>query len=213
MSLSEAYATLEVVEWASERVVRGAYKARARDTHPDTGGAEEQFKRVEAAFATIEAAGFPSKPGAPAGAGAPESDHPETPQAKNPPTISSPRVGRGLLAWERLMPVPIERAPDALGRIALGVTGTQSPNHRRLFGGVSMEIVSVDDLHRSVLIKAREGLGDKTYNLAAQFTQHEDATLATFRLTWRPSGIMNGGKTGATRVAAAIDAAILDLAG
>lgn len=63
-ALSDAYAMLEVVEGASEGVVRLAFKARALQAHPDKGGSTAEFQRVEAAMALIESAGFPPRPGA-----------------------------------------------------------------------------------------------------------------------------------------------------
>ncbi len=56
-----AYDLLEVAPGADESVVRAAFKARAKQVHPDLGGNRRDFQAVEAAFAMIEAAGFPTR--------------------------------------------------------------------------------------------------------------------------------------------------------
>lgn len=60
-SLADAYTALEVIDGASEDVVRFAFKAKALTAHPDKGGSEPAFKAIEAALAMIEAAGFPGR--------------------------------------------------------------------------------------------------------------------------------------------------------
>lgn len=64
-TIAEAYAALEVIEGASEDVVRYAFKAKARTAHPDRGGSEAAFKAIEAAFSMIERNGFPRSKGRP----------------------------------------------------------------------------------------------------------------------------------------------------
>ena len=44
------YEVLGVSSDASAKVIKAAYRSRSRDTHPDTGGDEEQFHKVKEAF-------------------------------------------------------------------------------------------------------------------------------------------------------------------
>jgi hypothetical protein len=54
-SLAEARQILEVTQDASVSVLRGAFHAVARRTHPDKGGAAESFRQVQSAYATLRA--------------------------------------------------------------------------------------------------------------------------------------------------------------
>ena len=47
------YDILRISREASEADIRGAYRRRALQTHPDKGGDEEEFKRVGAAYAVL----------------------------------------------------------------------------------------------------------------------------------------------------------------
>ncbi|MFB6117313.1 J domain-containing protein [Halosegnis sp.] len=49
-SRREAYETLGLDPGAEEAAVRRAYREQVKETHPDRGGDEEQFKRVTAAY-------------------------------------------------------------------------------------------------------------------------------------------------------------------
>jgi hypothetical protein len=51
---AEPYATLGVLPDAPDVVISAAYKALARERHPDAGGSTEAFQRLEAARAAIE---------------------------------------------------------------------------------------------------------------------------------------------------------------
>lgn len=50
ISRTEAYAALGLDPDAGEEAVRRAYRERVKETHPDRGGDEEQFKQVTAAY-------------------------------------------------------------------------------------------------------------------------------------------------------------------
>jgi DnaJ-domain-containing protein 1 len=47
---AEAYDILGVDASADQSAVRSAYRERVKETHPDRGGSEEEFKRVTAAY-------------------------------------------------------------------------------------------------------------------------------------------------------------------
>jgi DnaJ-domain-containing protein 1 len=46
----EAYGILDLDPSADQSAVRNAYRERVKETHPDRGGSEEEFKRVTAAY-------------------------------------------------------------------------------------------------------------------------------------------------------------------
>lgn len=48
----EAFAELGLEPGADEDAAKRAYRDRAKDVHPDTGGDEDEFKRVQEAYAT-----------------------------------------------------------------------------------------------------------------------------------------------------------------
>jgi hypothetical protein len=50
--VTEAFAELGLEPGADEATVRSAYRDRAKEVHPDTGGDEDEFKRVQEAYAT-----------------------------------------------------------------------------------------------------------------------------------------------------------------
>jgi hypothetical protein len=50
--VSEAFAELGLDPGADEDAVRRAYRDRAKEVHPDAGGDEAEFKRVQEAYAT-----------------------------------------------------------------------------------------------------------------------------------------------------------------
>lgn len=52
-TLAEAYDTLGVDRDADFSEVQSTYREKVKETHPDSGGDEEQFKRVTAAYDTI----------------------------------------------------------------------------------------------------------------------------------------------------------------
>lgn len=52
-TLSEAYDALDVSADAEMEAVRTAYREKAKEVHPDSGGDEEEFKRVTAAYDRI----------------------------------------------------------------------------------------------------------------------------------------------------------------
>jgi DnaJ-domain-containing protein 1 len=52
-TLAEAYDTLEVDRDADFSEVQSSYRELVKETHPDSGGDEERFKRVTAAYDTI----------------------------------------------------------------------------------------------------------------------------------------------------------------
>ena len=49
----EAYDTLGLDPDASQDAIRSAYRERVKETHPDSGGDEETFKRVTEAYETL----------------------------------------------------------------------------------------------------------------------------------------------------------------
>nr|WP_158205492.1 J domain-containing protein [Halomarina oriensis] len=49
-STAEAYSILDLDPSADQSAVRSAYRERVKETHPDRGGNEEEFKRVTAAY-------------------------------------------------------------------------------------------------------------------------------------------------------------------
>lgn len=49
----DPYRVLGLHSGASMRVVKAAYRARAQETHPDTRGDEEEFKKVQKAYERI----------------------------------------------------------------------------------------------------------------------------------------------------------------
>lgn len=51
--LAQDYELLGVSPSCSDRILRAAYKARAQEVHPDTGGSDEAFKRVDEAMDRI----------------------------------------------------------------------------------------------------------------------------------------------------------------
>lgn len=53
MSKTEAYRTLGVDPEADEGRVKAAYRQRVKEVHPDSGGDEEEFKRVTQAYETL----------------------------------------------------------------------------------------------------------------------------------------------------------------
>jgi curved DNA-binding protein CbpA len=53
MPASEAYDALGVSPDASQEAVRDAYRDRVKEVHPDSGGDEEAFKRVNRAYETL----------------------------------------------------------------------------------------------------------------------------------------------------------------
>jgi hypothetical protein len=50
--VAEAFAALGLEPGADEDAVRRAYRDRAKEVHPDAGGDEDEFKRVQEAYAT-----------------------------------------------------------------------------------------------------------------------------------------------------------------
>lgn len=48
----KAFAELGLEPGADEKMVRSAYRDRAKEVHPDTGGNKDEFKRVQEAYAT-----------------------------------------------------------------------------------------------------------------------------------------------------------------
>lgn len=52
-TLAEAYDTLGLSPDAEMDAVRSAYREKVKDTHPDSGGDEEEFKQVTAAYDAI----------------------------------------------------------------------------------------------------------------------------------------------------------------
>lgn len=52
-TLSEAYDALDLSTDAEMERVRSAYREKVKETHPDSGGDEEEFKRVTAAYDRI----------------------------------------------------------------------------------------------------------------------------------------------------------------
>ncbi|ESP88884.1 J domain-containing protein, partial [Candidatus Halobonum tyrrellensis] len=57
MSRPEAYSELDLSPEASGEEVKRAYRERVKETHPDSGGDEEEFKRVTSAYETLTEAG------------------------------------------------------------------------------------------------------------------------------------------------------------
>lgn len=54
MPPGDARRTLGVDADASESAVKAAYRDRVKETHPDSGGDEEEFKRVNRAYETLK---------------------------------------------------------------------------------------------------------------------------------------------------------------
>lgn len=52
--VTEAFAELGLDPGADEATVRRAYRDRAKEVHPDAGGDEDAFKRVQEAYATAQ---------------------------------------------------------------------------------------------------------------------------------------------------------------
>ncbi|MFB6176346.1 MAG: J domain-containing protein [Halobaculum sp.] len=53
MPASEAYDTLGVERGASQESIKSAYREKVKEVHPDSGGDEETFKRVNRAYETL----------------------------------------------------------------------------------------------------------------------------------------------------------------
>lgn len=51
--LSKAYAVLGVSVDATDREIRSAYRERVKEVHPDHGGDEEEFQRVQDAYTAV----------------------------------------------------------------------------------------------------------------------------------------------------------------
>lgn len=51
---AEAYRELDLPPDASQADVKHAYRERVKETHPDSGGDEEEFKRVNRAYDTLK---------------------------------------------------------------------------------------------------------------------------------------------------------------
>ena len=47
------FEVLDVDEDADEATIERAYRDRVKETHPDSGGDEEEFKRVNRAYETL----------------------------------------------------------------------------------------------------------------------------------------------------------------
>ncbi|WP_435127706.1 J domain-containing protein [Halobaculum sp. D14] len=54
LSEAAAYRELGLTPGASEEDVKSAYRDRVKETHPDSGGDEESFKRVTRAYETLQ---------------------------------------------------------------------------------------------------------------------------------------------------------------
>lgn len=53
MPLSEAYDALDVERGASQESIKSAYREKVKEVHPDSGGDEEAFKRVNRAYEAL----------------------------------------------------------------------------------------------------------------------------------------------------------------
>ncbi|ERG93761.1 J domain-containing protein [Haloquadratum walsbyi] len=49
----EVYEILEIEPGVSQEDIKAAYRERARETHPDTGGSKEEFLEVQEAYDTL----------------------------------------------------------------------------------------------------------------------------------------------------------------
>ncbi|MFC6787803.1 J domain-containing protein [Halobaculum halobium] len=54
MPPGDARRTLGVDADASQSEVKAAYRDRVKETHPDSGGDEDEFKRVNRAYETLK---------------------------------------------------------------------------------------------------------------------------------------------------------------
>lgn len=54
---TDPYSILGIQELSSAAEIKSAYRQRARDTHPDHGGNEDDFKRVSVAYAELQQRG------------------------------------------------------------------------------------------------------------------------------------------------------------
>lgn len=53
MPASEAYDALDIERGASQDSIKSAYREKVKEVHPDSGGDEEAFKRVNRAYETL----------------------------------------------------------------------------------------------------------------------------------------------------------------
>ncbi|AFO58451.1 MULTISPECIES: J domain-containing protein [unclassified Natrinema] len=51
--MQSPYEILGVTKDASSNEIREAYRNRVKETHPDTGGSEDEFKQVNVAYRAI----------------------------------------------------------------------------------------------------------------------------------------------------------------
>lgn len=54
MPASEAYDALDIERGASQDSIKSAYREKVKEVHPDSGGDEEAFKRVNRAYETLQ---------------------------------------------------------------------------------------------------------------------------------------------------------------